>query len=129
MVVGGNGNDVLLVSNLFRTAEMAVETCHIFAGKLVFAQTVEDVDEMLIALPEYLVQLHADHLFFPEGEGLKEMHAPVIPLEQLPFLIVHNWRQLLKVADHKHLRSPETFGIVSFGTAHAEVDGIQDVGP
>ena len=41
---------------------------------------IRNVDEVLVALAEYMIQLQADHLFFPECKSLKKMHAPVVPL-------------------------------------------------
>ena len=128
-VVGGQGDHAfrLLIGNCRDV--VLVQFRDVFGRYRIVPQVVQDVDELPVALPEDLVQLDVRVAILFDHLRLEEVRAGVPTFQHAHFVVFHDWRQLVQIADQQHLRSAEALIAILSHTAHAEVDRVQQVGP
>ena len=77
------------------------------AVDLVVSNFFEQINETAVRLPEDMLQFDSHHIRSLEDETAEEVRRFVVRSKQFPVFRPDDRRQLVQVADHRHLDSAE----------------------
>ena len=73
-----------------------------------------------------MFQLYGHRFGVAQGTAAKEIHGLIMIAQQIPFLVFHDGRQLMQVADHEQLNAAKGFVTVTVTAQHI-VNGIEHI--
>ena len=104
-----------------------VEPVHVLACRMAVAHMIEDINKGRVLLTVDVGELDGDVIDLPQRLAAEEIRSVIITPEHLLVLRRHHGRELLQVAYHEQLHTPERLRTVTETTEHG-VDGIEEVG-
>ena len=95
---------------------------------LVVSNFFEQINETAVRLPEDMLQFDSHHIRSLEDETAEEVRRFVVRSKQFPVFRPDDGRQLVQVANHKHLNSAEGSRVLTVAAKHV-VHGVEQVRP
>ena len=127
VIVGGQG-DYLVLFVLWLGDIMAVQFADVILCNSVIAQIIEQPDEAIVLLTEYLVQFDKHKATLLQCFGLEEMWTPIITAHDGLLVVFHYGWKLIEIPYHQYLHTTETLLKIVAHRPHPIIYRIQHIG-